>query len=222
MLYWYPKIKGLKIPQPKTEIFEIGEELADYHFMETKLKERMPEIKEVAQKIGYPLFLRTDQASHKHNWKKAAFVESEEELESHIRDTLEFNYLADMMGLHPVALVFRQYIPMNNLFTAFYGDMPVNPEIRFFIKDGEVVCWHWYWIEDAIENPSLKNWKELLQEEKKNLSDSWKSSVWQVADIFKNEGYWSVDFCKAKDGRWILIDMALGENSWHPECEYKQ
>jgi hypothetical protein len=32
------------------------------------------------------------------------------------------------------------------------------------------------------------------------------------------DGYWSVDFCKAKDGRWIFIDMAVGEDSWHPEC----
>lgn len=34
-------------------------------------------------------------------------------------------------------------------------------------------------------------------------------------------GYWSIDFCKAKDGRWILIDMATGERTWHKEdCEY--
>ena len=31
------------------------------------------------------------------------------------------------------------------------------------------------------------------------------------------EGYWSIDFCKANDGRWILIDMARGKRSWHPE-----
>jgi len=41
----------------------------------------------------------------------------------------------------------------------------------------------------------------------------------QVAGIFPE--YWSVDFCKAKDGRWILIDMATGDRSWHDEsCEY--
>ena len=35
------------------------------------------------------------------------------------------------------------------------------------------------------------------------------------------KGYWSVDYWKAKDGRWILIDMAEGEKSWHPsKCKY--
>jgi len=40
-----------------------------------------------------------------------------------------------------------------------------------------------------------------------------------VAEQFK--GYWSIDFCKAKDGRWILIDMATGQKSWHPDCPNK-
>lgn len=31
------------------------------------------------------------------------------------------------------------------------------------------------------------------------------------------EGYWSVDFARLRDGRWVLIDMALGEVSWHPK-----
>jgi hypothetical protein len=35
------------------------------------------------------------------------------------------------------------------------------------------------------------------------------------------DGWWSVAFAKTKDGRWILIDMAEGEMSFHDlECEY--
>lgn len=30
-------------------------------------------------------------------------------------------------------------------------------------------------------------------------------------------GYWSVDFALSQDGIWYLIDMAVGERSWHPE-----
>ena len=44
----------------------------------------------------------------------------------------------------------------------------------------------------------------------------------KIAPLFK--GCWSIDFCKAKDGRWILIDMAVGigkgfkqRGSWHPK-----
>ena len=34
------------------------------------------------------------------------------------------------------------------------------------------------------------------------------------------EGYWSVDFCLSKTNEWILIDMATGNRSWHPDCQF--
>lgn len=33
------------------------------------------------------------------------------------------------------------------------------------------------------------------------------------------EGYWSVDFAKGQDGTWYFIDMAEGDQSWHPRHE---
>ena len=33
---------------------------------------------------------------------------------------------------------------------------------------------------------------------------------------------WSIDFAKDSEGRWWLIDMALAEQSWHPECKNKR
>ena len=57
----------------------------------------------------------------------------------------------------------------------------------------------------------------MLKEEIELLTEHAK----QVAEKFK--GFWSVDFCKAKDGRWILIDMAIGEDSWHPkDCKFSR
>jgi len=38
------------------------------------------------------------------------------------------------------SLVFRDYIPMDSGYTAFYGEMPVNPERRYLIKMVEVVA----------------------------------------------------------------------------------
>jgi hypothetical protein len=112
---------------------------------------------------------------------------------------------------------------MKNLFTAFYGEMPVNPEIRFFVENGEVLCWHWYWIMKAIKEPSVSNWKEILEKEKKSVSMN--DILWLTNDAKKVakvlDGYWSVDFCKAKNDKWHLIDCARGELSWHPEdCKY--
>lgn len=222
MLIWYPKIKDLPIPQPKTEIIVLNE-----GELKTLYNESVPDgvtkkVKVVADRIGYPCFLRTDLASGKHSWKKSCFIDGKTELWKHIYEVTSFNLCAGVVGLDFKALVVREFIPMDSRFTAFYGDMPVNPERRYFVKDGEVVCHHPYWFEDAIaqggKQPSIPNWREITkeinietEEEIKLLSDYAK----MVAKLF--DGFWSIDFCKAEDGKWFLIDMATGDKSWHPE-----
>jgi hypothetical protein len=94
----------------------------------------------------------------------------------------------------------------------------VNPERRYFIKDGEVLCHHPYWFKGSIRNPSVENWEELSDEMNSEKEEEIKlltSYSKIIADAVK--GFWSIDFCKARNGCWILIDMATGENSWHPE-----
>ena len=117
---------------------------------------------------------------------------------------------------------------MDSKFTAFYGEMPVNPERRYFIKDGKIQCHHPYWIEEAIEKGTdskklPNNWKKVLKEINTETKEEIKllsKYTNQIAKVFP-KGYWSIDFCKAKDGEWILIDMATGGSSWHDDkCKY--
>jgi len=186
----------------------------------------MDAVKAVARKLGgYPLFMRTDLSSGKHSWKRTCFVENESELKDHIFELLCDNMMSGLVGLPFRALVFRMYIPMDTLFTAFHGDMPVNPEIRFFARDGKIECWHWYWVKDAIRHASKPDWKELLEEAEKKFSSAELADLLKAAQTVAAEfkGYWSIDFCRAKDKTWILIDMAKGEESYHvPTCPRKE
>lgn len=232
MLYWYPKIKDLDIPQPETEIVKLDlsrEEymnLCDYDF--SGIEKHWDEILEAARKIGFPLFIRTDETSNKHDWKRSCYVTNEDNLKNHIANLVEFSFMADITGLPINAIVFRKYILMKNLFTAFYGDMPVNPEMRFFVKDGKLMCYHWYWVEDAIEQGTPKDklpikWKDILRQTKRSMSGNeilWlENEAEKVAKALP--GFWSVDFCQAKNGTWYLIDMAEAQKSWHPEnCKF--
>ena len=227
MLVWYPKIKDLDIPQPKTETLLFDKKTLNYLNNEQFVLP-MDKIKEIANRFGYPLFVRTDLASGKHDWVRSCYITKEEDLEKNIREVIYSNLLADIMGLDFRALIFREFIPMDSRFTAFYGKMPVNPERRYYIKDGKIQCHHAYWIEEAIEKGTdkkelPKNWKDIAKEINKETPEEVKllsNYVKQVAKVFP-KGYWSVDFCKAKDGRWILIDMAVGEHSWHDKnCKY--
>lgn len=228
LLYWYPRIKNLSIRTPKTEIIELKiphlELIKVVDGKSDLLNQYMNEIKIKAKIIGYPLFMRTDELSNKHDWKNSCYVEKEEDLISHIYNLIECSFIVDIMGIPIRAIILREYIPMKNLFKAFRGEMPVNPEIRFFIKDGKVLCWHWYWIEDAIIFPSDEFWKEKLNREKKLTEVSELEELNKYTKIIAKrfKGYWSVDFCKSKENQWILIDMALGHKSWHPDdCKHK-
>jgi len=227
MLVWFPKIRDLPLPQPKTEIILLTEEELKVLINEKVPKTIVEKVKIVTDKMGYPCFLRTDLASGKHSWKDSCFIDDSKELWKHIFEVVSFNLMADILGLDFKAFVVREYIPMDTRFTAFYGDMPVNPERRYFIKDGEVLCHHPYWIEEAIEEskpPSVTNWRELAKEMNTETEDEIKLLTKYALMVAKQfEGYWSIDFCKAKDGRWILIDMASGEKSWHPQdCRMRE
>ena len=228
MLYWFPIIKDLPIPMPRTTWVEIPFEVfEEYAYMEPKGKEPKivkygPDLLTKAKEIGYPLFLRTDMASGKHSWERSCYVEREEDLFKHIWEVVEFNFTADIFGLHCEALVFREYIPMASGFTAFWGKLPINPERRYFIRDSKIECHHPYWTAGSIlksgATPSKPGWEELLLKMDEEPSDEVELLTKYSTMVAKLlPGYWSVDFCKAKDGRWILIDLAEGEKSWHPE-----
>ena len=225
-LFWYPKIRNLDIPQPKTETILLRKKQLNllYEGVPKALTRKVEKI--ITQKFKLPVFIRTDLASAKHSWEKSCFYDGTNPLWKHISEIVTFNLCADVMGLPFRALVVREFIPMDSRFTAFRGNMPVNPERRYFINKGKVLCHHPYWIEDAIRlgaEPGLvETWRirGLLQEVNRETTEEIRlltGYAEELAEIFS--GYWSVDFCKAKDRRWILIDMATGEKSWHPKCK---
>lgn len=171
------------------------------------------------------MFIRGSHASAKHEWKDSCFVEKYEDLGSHIITILEFAINADIMGIPCDCLALREYIPMDTLFIAFRGKMPVNPEIRYFVREGKVICKHWYWIWNAIQghNPSIENWKEKLENTEKSISkDEYKLLDRYAVEIGTTlKDSWSIDFCRAKNKQWIFIDCAIASTSWHDEnCSF--
>ena len=240
LLNWYPLLKGV-LPAPKTEIMMIDRMIAwglldsralrgegypgDVADLETMHKS----IKAHAAKIGYPLFVRTDQASDKYGWKNSSYVEQESDLIDHVARVIEHNECASFRGLPWRALVFREYVPLESRFVAFHGDLPISRERRYFVNNGSVVCHHAYWCEEAIADwhrfyerhdravlPA--NWRNVLEE--LNFEGYVEvEELWKMATTFSKAvpGKWSVDFAHTADGRWILIDAARAELSWHPE-----
>jgi len=228
MFYWYPKIKDLNIPQPKTEMYKFNNEEFELIRNEEMPNSLLKNCLEIAEKIGFPLFMRTDQSSCKHGWKKTCFVESRESLEHHFFELLNTSTMQGWMSYTDNGLVFRGLLDLEIghkhgiPFTAFYGEFPVNKERRYFIKNGKLQCRHPYWYPNAIRNPSFNDWESTLNVLNKETPDEvllLTTYAQKVADLFS--GYWSVDFAKGIDGKWYLIDMAIGNDSFHwLECKY--
>ncbi len=214
MLLWYPRVKDLAIPQPKTKMIYFGFETM-VKWIEAKIPDRYQEIIYKAVEDKFPVFLRTDLASGKHSWEKTCFVASKDLLMRNIGELLVDNAISGLVGLRFNALVFREYIEMDSRFTAFWGKLPIGAERRYFVRNGRVEEHFPYWPEEAITDASIGNWKEVLaelnREDEVELLTDYAGKVGSVLD-----GYWSIDFCRGRDLKWYLIDCAAGDDSWHP------
>lgn len=153
LLFWFPKISKLEIPVPKTIWVKFPPGLGRQLVSDGNTEDFKPYLKKIekqAEKLGYPVFIRTDMASDKHGWQKAAFVRKKADLLDHVFATIEHNEMAGMLGLNYQAIVIREFLELDWRFRAFHGNMPVAKERRYFVKDGQVLCRHPYWIPEAI------------------------------------------------------------------------
>lgn len=244
LLHWFPKTKDLDIPVPKTGWVEIPrllllKLLEASNDAESKIKPYFKKVKSIAKKIGYPVFIRTDLASGKFGWNGTSFVMHEGKIEDHIMRVVEFNETVGVVGLNYRAIVVRAFLELDWRFKAFHGGMPVARERRYFVKDGVVLCHHPYWIKEAfnqahgqegskseffgyIPHKLPNTWEQMLKElnfEPPQEIELLSGYARRISQVLK--GYWSVDFACSRDGKWYLIDMALGQVSTHPACSKK-
>lgn len=221
MCNWFPRLKKLDVRYPETwkVDLEINEE-----DMNCPAEWDTGEVKKTIEKLGLPVFIRTDQSSHKHWMEKASKISemNDKHIDSHIFELINHNALVLFIGRLPFSCLYlREWIDIEHGFKAFLGNMKVGKEVRCFINDNELLNKHYYWIEDAIRDPNANDWREKLKEIKnKSLKESesedFMSQLRKVCDEF--DGFWSVDFAKTKDG-WHIIDMARGEVSWYPKMD---
>jgi hypothetical protein len=230
LLFWFPKIRDLGVPYPKTEIVPFLEEygtLFDYLEGKPLSQELIAELEAKATSVGFPLFMRTDLLSGKHSYEDwLPYVESKEQFPHKVLALMEASVNADLFGVPLNAFVLREFLELDYQFRAF-GGMPIAKERRYFIKDGKTICHHPYWPIEAIrfygEVKEPAGWQDQLRElnveppEEVALLSNYATNI---AEVLK--GFWSVDFAHSSHGIWYFIDAALGKESWHwAGCKYK-
>lgn len=235
--HWFPIIAEAGVPVPKTEIFHMSREdrkaifgVFDGNPIPDSVKPFLDSLADAVRRLGNPAaFLRTGQTSGKHNWKNTCYVESADDIASHVINIIEFSECCDFMGLPWDIWCVREMLPIKPLIiTGAYGDMPVNREVRSFVSNGSIVCVHPYWPkqaimegininEDLVDQPLRKLlrfvddvYEELCEWDKDAVS----GLVQQVADTIS--GDWSVDLLETDNG-WYVTDMAIASMSFHWE-----
>jgi|GEM_PF-583455 len=226
MFHWYPLIEKV-VPTPKTVL--IPGKISSYDDLFNCADEgfnvMIKQAREAASLLGYPIFLRTDHTSNKHDWRDSCFVASEKDLPEHMINLVEFTEC--IIGIGFGGFVVREFLDLPHIFKAFSG-LPVAREFRFFIKNGKVICRHPYWIAAAMRRVDCINWQnklsaisKLTSYEQKVLDDYALKVSHAIEPLKVPENFWSVDFCQTKSGKWVVTDLAVGANSFHvPTCKF--
>jgi len=119
MLNWYPVIAGLPIPQPRTE-FVLSKENWWQYLDGKRLPDEDTEVLKaaIARLGGYPVFMRTDLSSGKHNFVDACYVHDEDRLMKNLFGLVEQNALHDLWF---DSIAVREFITLDYEFQAFNG-----------------------------------------------------------------------------------------------------
>ena len=229
---WYPAVKNV-VDTPKTSILSMSYELVSDILDNRGSDEAMQEIKRLSDEVhafakvhGYPVFLKNGLFSAKHDWQNTCCVSEGSNVIANIAGIVA---RWGMVGATPsFELVVRKMIDTIPAFHAFYGEMPITREFRFFSSAENVVSYQPYWPEGAIERQSVDvdNWRELLASmnqltplekteliAKASLVASKLSGEWPDFHAEKSDS-WSIDFLQDKHGNWWLIDVAQAHESY--------
>ena len=229
-LIWLPKIEALGLPTPKTIIVSYDHRffaggMEDGKDLSEPMKTLAGLIQEACERIGYPVFIRTDLGSAKHSGPSSYQINKFDEIKGVLYRLIEDQEIKYWFEERPAAFLVREFLTLDASFTAFHG-LPIAREWRFFADGEKVKCFHPYWPADVLKDHlGRKEWKKA----KGTLADHHTIpgcivalSEMAVMAAGCVGGDWSVDFAMDKNGKWWLIDCATARDSWHwPGCEEK-
>lgn len=223
--YWFPLLQAAGLPVPRTIMVSMSHEafrdvfrVFDGEDMRGDAEPFFQELKKAADEIGYPCFLRTGQTSAKHSWDRSCFLPSADAIKSHVVEIIEYSECVDIRGLDCTVWAAREILPTKPLGVCpDFFNMPLCRECRFFVKEGEVRCWHPYWIKEAIEQggADVALYDALASTEAYEQAFTLAHKAARAIN-----GAWSIDVLDTERG-WYITDMAEAHKSFHQEgCEY--
>ncbi len=217
--WWFPRIQGAGLPVPKTHIITTEVELIRMVDGESPpgIEAFLDALRDAANDVGYPAFLRTGHGSGKHEWERTCFVQRADDISQHVFNLVEWSECVDMMGLPYHVWAVRKYLPVRPLYRCTrYGNMPVVREWRAFVEDHYVAYVNPYWPREALKQgaPDCETWADSYDGDFAADPAITERIEWLASNAgHACGGRWSVDFIETDKGLY-LTDMALAEHSW--------
>ncbi|MEG0869636.1 MAG: hypothetical protein RSG77_21725 [Hafnia sp.] len=229
---WFGTVEALGIRSPASIVIECPKsfsmEILDNRPLSEESRLMLARVsaavQSMADKTGFPVFVKNGFTSNKQEWKNSCCFTSADSVEVLDKLTSMALFLCNSPLSYAPSIIVREMIKTDAQFYAFDGHMPITQEFRLFARDGKAVAYQPYWSLEAFDDKTLKptDWQERLAAMKHITSDDLKQLADHAAAVSGNlGGYWSVDFLKDQEGRWWLIDMAEGELSYVNTADYQ-
>lgn len=187
--------------------------------------------------LTYPVFIRTDQRSYKHEdpWDPVYKAEDEEDLYGKVHRLVlyaseELFVLAVNGKIDRVmrAVVARGWVEPETWVEFrdqhLRGTVYNRIEARLIVEDGRVMMgFPYYHIGGLVErfHEYVSEWDYIFEAYHENYARIFLESYPLLREYAERigrivPGSWSVDFMLSKNSEWYFIDMARAEESWKP------
>lgn len=153
------------------------------------------EMEQVVQQLAVfgdkPLILKDYVKSRKHEWATACFIPSASDTPAVERVVKRFLELqGDELN---EGLVFREFVPLQEIGTHSKSGMPLTKEFRFFFYDAQLLYSSEYWMEGDYRNgkPPVEMFQGIAS---------------QVQSRF-----FTMDVAQRVDGEWMIVELGDGQ-----------
>lgn len=210
MAHWLDRLTDLNVPVPETHQLKLD------HSQDGPPEWDSTTATDLVHRLGGEAFIRSDLKSAQMDIEKGSHISNP--TTEVIDKTLYELIMQHLMMEVPLGqqLYLREWLDLE-WWTA--NRRTLHPEVRVFIRDGEVTCHHQRTEWDSI-NAQTDEYKAQAAELIKHHWDSINTYASQIADEFQDDSWFSVDFVIDTEENIYCTDMALDaliqrDGEWH-------
>lgn len=216
----YTQLVPIKYGIEKTLYSELGmpddKQTSETIMFVKKLKEACRKVSNKSKNKN--VFIKTGSLAMKWYWSETCCVDTSDikKVEENVRNLIEHNLMSGR-GSYTVDIAVREMIPTRCYFEYDGRGMPVTPEVRCVVINGELSKIHPYWPEFSIKEITEEN-NEKLKAMNILIESRFNEFKKHALEVYKDLSHlhkgWTIDFLLDKCQKIWLIDVGEYEKSF--------